>query len=87
MEGLQIILAPVWGILVADFLVPDEIKSCNFQNLLVLGFPDTSQTLISFEQLLFLLFQRYPLKKSKKPRNLPKLPKLPQTGAKMIWSF
>ena len=51
----QIILAPVWGIL-ADFSVPHEIESCNFQNLLVFGFPETSQNLMSFRQLLFSLF-------------------------------
>ena len=43
----QIILAPVWGIL-ADFSVPYEIESCNFQNLLVFGFPETSQNLILY---------------------------------------
>ena len=80
----QIILATGRGIL-ADFWVPHDIESCNFQNLHVFGFPETSQNLISFRQLLFSLFQRgYPLKKSQNPRNLPKLP---QTGAKMIWSF
>ena len=41
----QIILAPGRGIL-ADFWVPHEIESCNFQNLLVFGFPETSQNLI-----------------------------------------
>ena len=43
------------GIL-ADFWVPDDIESCNFQNLLVFGFPETSQNLMSFRQLLFSLF-------------------------------
>jgi hypothetical protein len=38
------------------FWVPDDIESCNFQNLLVLGFPETSQNLMSFIQLLFSLF-------------------------------
>ena len=70
----QIILAPGRRIL-ADFWLPHEIESCNFQNLLVFGFPETSQNLISLRQLLFIYL-------SKKPRNLPKLP---QTGAKMIW--
>ena len=65
----QIILATERGIL-ADFWVPHEIESCNFQNLLVFRFPETSQDLISFRQLLFSfsLFQRGgPLKKSKNP--------------------
>ena len=65
-----------------DFWVPHEIESCNFQNLLVFRFPETSQNLISFRQLLFSLFHY--LKKSKKNRNLPKLPRL---VTKMIWSF
>ena len=52
----QIILATGRGIL-ADFWVPHEIESCNFQNLLVFRFPETSQNLISFRQLLFSLFQ------------------------------
>ena len=46
-----------------------DIKSCNFQNLLVFGFPETSQNLMSFRQLLFSLFhggdQR---KKSENPK-------------------
>ena len=50
-----------------DFWVPHEIKSCNFQNLLVFRFLETSQNLISFSQLVFSLFQMGdPLKKSKK---------------------
>jgi hypothetical protein len=68
----KIILATGRGIL-ADFWVPDDIESCNFQNLLVLVFPETSQNLMSFRPLLFLLFhggdQR---EKTKSPRNLPK---------------
>ena len=80
----QIILATEQGIL-ADFWVPHEIESCNFQNLHVFRFPETSQNLITFSQLLFSLFQMgNPLKKSKKPRNLPKLPR---PVAKMIWSL
>ena len=43
------------GIL-ADFWVPDDIESCTFQNLLVFRFPETSQNLMSFRQLLFSLF-------------------------------
>ena len=78
---------PERGIL-ADFWVPHEIESCNFQYWLVFGFPETSQNLISVRQLLFSIFQRGgegdPEKKSKKPRNLPKLPR---PVAKMIWSF
>ena len=35
---------------------PDDIESCNFQNLPVFGFPETSQNLKSFRQLLFSLF-------------------------------
>ena len=53
------------------FWVPDDIESCNFQNLLVFGFPETSQNLMSFRQLLFSLFhggdQR---KKSENPRKV-----------------
>ena len=44
------------GILV-DFWVIHEVESCNFQNLLVFGFPESSQNFISFRQLLFSLFQ------------------------------
>ena len=80
----QIILATGRGIL-ADFWVPNEIDRCNFQNLLAFRFPETSQNLISFRELLFSLFQKGdPLKKSKTPRNFPKLP---CPVAKMIWSF
>ena len=53
-----IILATRQGIL-ADFWVPHEIESCNFQNLLVFRFPETSESLISFRKLLFSLFQRW----------------------------
>ena len=49
--------------------------------MFVFRFPETSQNLISFRQLLFLLFQR---EKSENPRNLPKWP---HSRAKMIWSF
>ena len=52
----QIILATGRGIL-ADLWVPHDIEHCNFQNLLVFGFPETSQNLILFRQLLFSLFQ------------------------------
>ena len=37
------------------FWVPDDIESCNFQNLLVFGFPETSQNFMPFRQLLFSL--------------------------------
>ena len=61
------------GIL-ADFWVPDDIESCNFQNLLVLGFPETSQNLISFGKLLFLCFQRWgPFGKSENPQKSAKM--------------
>jgi hypothetical protein len=53
------------GIL-ADFWVPHEIESCNFQNLLVFGFPETSQNLISFRQLLFSLFQNQSIQNPQK---------------------
>ena len=43
------------GIL-ADFWVLDDIESCNFQNLLVFRFPETSQNLMSFRPFLFPLF-------------------------------
>ena len=53
------------------FWVPDDIESCNFQNLLIFGFHETSQNLMSFRQLLFSLFhggdQR---KKSENPRKV-----------------
>ena len=51
----QIILAPGRWIL-AGFWVPHEIENCSFQNLLVFGFPETSQNLISCRQFLFSLF-------------------------------
>ena len=64
----QIILATCRGIM-TDFWVPHDIESCNFQNLLVFGFPETYQNLMSFRQLLFSLFhggdQR---KKSENPK-------------------
>ena len=53
----QIILALVWGIL-ADFWVPHEIDSWNFQHMLDLWFSEASQNLNSFRQLLFSLFHR-----------------------------
>ena len=62
-------MGPGW-IALAPFWVPDDIESCNFQNLLVFGFPETSQNLMLFRQLLFSLFhggdQR---KKSENPKN------------------
>ena len=71
----QIILATGQGIL-ADFWVPHEIESCNFQNFLVFEFLETSQNFISYRQLLFSLFQmRDTLKKSKKPESLQELPR------------
>ena len=39
------------------FWVPDDRESCNFQNLLIFGFHETSQNLMSFRQPLFSLFQ------------------------------
>ena len=48
----QIIVVNRRGILV-DFWVPHEIESCICQNLLAFGFPETSQNLILFRQLLF----------------------------------
>ena len=53
-KGL-IIVGPGW-IALAPFWVPDDIESCKFQNLLIFGFPETSQNLMSFRQLLFSLF-------------------------------
>ena len=38
------------------FWVPDDKENCNFQNLLVFRFPETSQNLMTFRQLLFSLF-------------------------------
>ena len=68
-KGL-IIVGPGW-IALAPFWVPDVIESCNFQNLLIFGFHETSQNLMSFRQLLFSLFhggdQR---KKSENPRKV-----------------
>ena len=43
-------------IALVPFRVPDDIESCNFKNLLVFGFPETSQNLMSLRQLLFSLF-------------------------------
>ena len=58
-------------IALVPFWVPDDIESCNFHNLLVSGFPETSQNLMSFRQLLFSLFhggvQR---KKSENPKKV-----------------
>jgi hypothetical protein len=51
-------------IILADFWVPHDIESCNFQNLFGFGFPETSQNLISFRllisfrQLIFSSFHR-----------------------------
>ena len=53
----QIILPLVWGIL-ADFWVPHEIDSWIFQNLLDLGFHETSKNFSSFRHLLFSFLQR-----------------------------
>ena len=51
------------------FWVPDDIKSCNFQNLIVFGFRETSQNLTSFRQVLFSLFHRGDQrKKSENPK-------------------
>ena len=53
-------------------ILPHDIESCNFQNLLIFRIPETSQSLISFWQLLFSSFQKGdPLEKSENPRNLP----------------
>ena len=53
----QITLPLVWGIL-ADFWVPHEIDSWNFQVLHCLRFRETSRNLGSFRQLLSLFHQR-----------------------------
>ena len=47
------------------FWVPDDIESCNFQNLLIFRFHETSQNLMSFRQLLFSLFHGKNLKTQK----------------------
>ena len=60
------------------FWVPDDIESCNFQNLLVFGFPETSQNLMSFRQLLFSLFHG-----GTKGKNL-KTPEICQKGTEAI---
>ena len=63
-----------YQIILTDFWVLHEIESCNFQNLLVFRFPETSKNLISFKQFLFSLFQRGDLlKKSKKPQKSAKI--------------
>ena len=54
---LQARMAPGSGIL-ADFWVPHEIDSWNFQQMLDLWFSEASQNLSSFRQLLFSLFHR-----------------------------
>jgi hypothetical protein len=51
--GKGLIIVGPGLIALAPFWVPDDIESCNFQNLLVFGFPETSQSLMSFRQLLF----------------------------------
>ena len=53
-KGL-IIVGPGW-IALAPFWVLDDKESCNFQNMLVFGFPETSQNLMSLRQLLFSLY-------------------------------
>ena len=65
-------------IALVPFWVPDDIKSCNFQNLLVFGFPETSQNLMSFRQLLFSLFHG-----GTKGKNL-KTPEICQKGTETI---
>ena len=58
----QIILAPSRGILV-DFWDPHDIVSCNFQNLLVFEYFETSQNLISFRQFfIFIISKGGPVK-------------------------
>jgi hypothetical protein len=60
------------------FWVPDDIESCNFQNLLVFRNSETSQNLMSFRQLLFSLFhggdQREKSENPKKPVSLSENP-------------
>jgi hypothetical protein len=50
-KGL-IILAPAGGVL-ADFWVPNEIDSLNFQHMLLFRFREASQNLSLFIQLFF----------------------------------
>ena len=38
------------------FSVPDEIESCNFQNLLIFGFHVAAEDLVSGRQLLLSFF-------------------------------
>ena len=59
----QITLLLVWVIL-ADFWLPNEIDSWNFQNLQILRFRETSRNLVSFIQILFLFYQREKIKKT-----------------------
>ena len=75
-KGL-IIVGPGW-IALAHFWVPDDIESCRFQNLLIFRFPETSQNLMSFRQLLISLFHG-----GTKGENL-KTPEICQKGAKAI---
>ena len=65
----QIILALVWGIL-ADFWIPHEIDSWNFQHMLDWWFSEASQNLSSFRQLLFSLFHGET--KGKNSKSLPR---------------
>ena len=51
----------VWRIM-AVFWVPHKIDSWNFQQMKMEAFPETSQTLGSFWQVLFSIFQRKPPK-------------------------
>jgi hypothetical protein len=68
----QIILTTGRGIL-ADFWVQNVYRAVTFRISMFFGFPETSQNLISFSQLLFSSFQRGdPLEKAENPRNLPK---------------
>ena len=76
-----------YQIILTDFWVLHEIESCNFQNLLVFRFPDTSQNLISFWQLLFSIFQKGdPSKKCKTQKKSNKMT-LPCGQDDLVLSF
>ena len=80
-------VGPGW-IALAPFWVPDDIESCNFQNLLVFGFPETSQDFMSFRQLLVLLIHGGTKGKNQKtPEICQKDAKAIQPGPTMIRPF
>ena len=57
---------PVYSIVDGDFLLPNEIDSWNFQQMLDLGFSETSQSFSYFNQLCFIVYKGVPKEKNSK---------------------